>query len=289
MAVVDRAWHGYQGRLTPERWRFLVLPRFAWGDIFRSRLLTAYYVLCCLVPVVFALLIYVRYNLGFLETFGIQAQNIDQAIPIDSRFFATFFSIEAGMGFVFASFIGPTLIAPDVSHNALPLYFGRPLSRPQYVLGKFLSLAVLLSAITLVPAVLLFCLQALLAESGWAGSHMGVLGASVVAMTTWIVVVSLLALAVSALVRWRPFATAFMLAISAVGAALGGMVYAMLKTALGFVLSPGVLVQVAAARLFGVQPMAPVSPIATWVGLAGYVTLSLWVLSRRVRPTEVVK
>jgi len=289
MAVVDRAWHGYQGRMTPERWRFLVLPRFAWGDIFRSRLLTLYYVLCCLVPFVFAVLIYLRYNLGFLEMFGIQMQNIEQAIPIDSRFFSIFFSIEAGMGFVFASFIGPTLIAPDVAHNSLPLYLSRPLTRPQYVLGKFLSLAVLLSAITLVPAVLLFSLQALLAQSGWAGDHARVLGASVAACASWVVVVSLLVLAVSALMRWRPVATAFLLAISVVGLGVGHLVLAMLQTSLGFVLSPGVLLQVAAAHLFGVRPMAPVSMVTAWVGLAGYVVLSLWVLSRRIRPTEVVR
>src|SRR5262249_29550282 len=102
MAVGDRAWDAYQGGTTKGRWRLLVLPRFAWGDIFRSRLLTVYYVLCCLVPVAYALAIYARYNLGFLSLIGIQAKNIEQVLPINGRFFATFEGVEAAMGFVFA-------------------------------------------------------------------------------------------------------------------------------------------------------------------------------------------
>lgn len=289
MAVVDRTWHAYHGRTTSERWRFLVLPRFAWGDIFRSRLLTAYYVLCCLVPVVFAVLVYLRYNLGALATLGIQAQNLDQALPIDAKFFAIFLAIEAGMGFVFASFIGPVLIAPDVAHNALPLFFGRPFSRPEYVLGKFLSLAVLLSAITWVPALLLFGLQAFLAESGWAGAHLRLLAAAVGTGVVWMTVVSLLVLAISAWVRWRPVATALLFALSAVGTGVGGIVWGMFHEPYGFVLSPGILLQVVGAHFFGIRDAAPVPVELAWIGLAGYVALSLFLLAKRVRATEVVR
>ena len=289
MAVVDRAWHGYQGRLTPERWRFLVLPRFAWGDIFRSRLLTLFYVLCGLVPVVFAVLIYLRYNLGALEVLGLQAKNLDQALPIDGRFFAAFLSIEAGMGFVFASFVGPALIAPDVTHNAMPLFFGRPFSRAEYVLGKFISLAVLLSAITWVPALLLFTLQGFLAEDGWLGAHLGLVWSTLSFGLLWMVVVSLLVLAISAWIRWRPVATALLFAISVVGAGVGGIVWGMFHTPWGFLLSPGILLQVVGANLLGIRTPAPVPIEVAWIGLVGYVLLSLLLLAKRIRPIEVVK
>ncbi len=289
MAVVDRSWHAYAGRLTTERWRFLVLPRFAWGDIFRSRLLTAYYGLCCLVPLVFAILIYLRYNLGALAVLGIQAKNLDQALPIDGRFFATFLSVAAGMGFVFAAFIGPALIAPDVTHNALPLFFGRPFSRVEYVLGKFASLGILLSAITWVPAVLLFGLQAFMAGEGWGFAHLALLAGAIATGAVWVLIISLLALAVSAWVRWRPVATALMLGISVVGAGMGGIVLAIFHTPWGFVLSPGMMLRLVGADLLGV-PMRDTVPVgAAWLGLLGYALLSLWLLARRVRATEVVR
>jgi ABC-2 type transport system permease protein len=291
MAVVDRAWHAYQGETTSERWRFLVLPRFAWGDIFRSRLLTVYYVLCCLVPIAYALAIYARYNVGFLSLIGISAKNLDQALPIGARFFRTFDGVEAAMGFVFASFIGPALIAPDVAHNAMPLFLGRPFSRWEYVLGKFASLAVLLSAITWVPALLLFGLQSFLAEDGWASSHLDLLGAAVATGLIWVIVVSLLVLAISAWIRWRPVATALLFAISVVGAGIGGIVYAMFHEPWGFLLSPGVLLQVIAIHLFGtMDPNSPLPPLwAACVGVVFYTLLSVLLLARRVRATEVVR
>ncbi len=46
MAVHKRAYRPYSGELTPERWRFLVLPRYGLLELFESRALTAFYVMC---------------------------------------------------------------------------------------------------------------------------------------------------------------------------------------------------------------------------------------------------
>ncbi|MEO8504640.1 MAG: hypothetical protein ABI609_12140 [Acidobacteriota bacterium] len=289
MAVVDRAWHGYKGELTPERWRFLVLPRFAWGDLFRSRILTAYYGLCCLVPLVFAVLIYLRYNLGALAFLGIQAENLERSLPIDGRFFALFLAVQTGMGFVFSAFIGPALVAPDLAHNALPLYFGRPFSRSEYVIGKFSSLAILLSAITWVPGLLLFGLQSFMAGAGWGIANLRFAGAMLAGGLLWVLVTSLLALAISAWIRWRPVATALLFGISAVGAGIGAAVWGIFRTSWGFLLSPGMLLRIVGADLFGV-PLPERLPVwAAWMGLLGFATISLILLSRRVRATEVVR
>jgi hypothetical protein len=45
VAVHKRIYRPYEGPLTSERWRFLVLPRFALMDLFDSRLLPAFMVL----------------------------------------------------------------------------------------------------------------------------------------------------------------------------------------------------------------------------------------------------
>jgi len=157
------------------------------------------------------------------------------------------------------------------------------------VLGKFTSLAVLLSAITWVPALLLFTLQGFLAESGWVMAHLDLLWASLALGLLWMVVVSLLVLAISAWIRWRPVATALLFAISVVGAGVGGIVWAMFQAPWGFLLSPGILLQVVGASLFGVRTPAPVPVSVAWVGLVAYATLSLLLLARRIRPTEVVR
>ena len=45
MAVHKRAYRPYEGPLTSERWRFLVLPRYGLLELFESRLLTVFCVL----------------------------------------------------------------------------------------------------------------------------------------------------------------------------------------------------------------------------------------------------
>ena len=41
MAVYDRRYRGYDGPLTPLNARWRVLPRFAWAQVFKSRLFAA--------------------------------------------------------------------------------------------------------------------------------------------------------------------------------------------------------------------------------------------------------
>ena len=40
------------------------------------------------------------------------------------------------MAYLLTAFVGPSLVSPDVSNNAMPLYFCRPFSRTEYVIGK---------------------------------------------------------------------------------------------------------------------------------------------------------
>ena len=46
MAVYKRGYEPYEGRLTPQRWRFLIIARYAWRSLSNSRWLLIYLVLC---------------------------------------------------------------------------------------------------------------------------------------------------------------------------------------------------------------------------------------------------
>jgi hypothetical protein len=48
MAVYDHSYKNYAGALTPEWSRFLVLPRHAFRDVFKSKLFTAFFAICFL-------------------------------------------------------------------------------------------------------------------------------------------------------------------------------------------------------------------------------------------------
>ena len=90
--------------------------------------------------------------------------------------------------------VGPPLVCTDLSHNGLPLYLARPIRRWEYVLGKASVLVILLSAVSWIPLLLMFFLQAYLAGNGWLWDNLRIGAGIFVGSWIWILVLSLLAL-----------------------------------------------------------------------------------------------
>lgn len=111
------------------------------------------------------------------------------------------------------AFVGPSLIAPDMANNALRLYFCRPFSRTEYVLGKMSVLLLLLSSITWIPGLILFLIQGSLAGWAWTMDNLWIAGAIVVGGLVWSTILSLIALSLSAWVKWKIAAGALVLAV----------------------------------------------------------------------------
>src|SRR5437763_7232165 len=103
--------------------------------------------------------------------------------------------------------VGPVLIAGDLTNGCLPLFLSRPVSRADYVLGKLAVMGLLLSGVTWVPSLLLFSLQAGLARGHWLWSHMWMVVPILLCSAIWILMLSLISLAVSAWVKLRIVAT----------------------------------------------------------------------------------
>src|SRR5215210_4224129 len=96
MAVYEHTYKQYEGRLTPEWSRFLIIPRHAYRSVFQSKLFTAFFVICLVYPLVAAILIYLRHNTQALGIFGIQAQDL---LIIDASFFLTYLIVQGQFAF----------------------------------------------------------------------------------------------------------------------------------------------------------------------------------------------
>src|ERR1035438_10111174 len=107
-------------------------------------------------------------------------------------------------------------------------------SRAEYVLGKMWILIVLMSLMTWVPGLLLFLLQAYL-EDGWAWMQansslaVGLFFGSWV----WLLILALMALALSAWVKWKPAAGALMFGVFFVAAGFGVAINGVQRTRWG--------------------------------------------------------
>lgn len=282
MAVYKRGYEPYSGPLTPERTRFLIIARYAYARLFDSRFLLIFLVLCYLPPLVWAIILYLPHNAGAMQLFDFK-----RLIAIDGKFFFRFLNTQAPFTFLLAAFIGPGRVSSDLANNALPLYFCRPFTRTEYVLGKMSVLAILLSAITWVPGLLLFGFEAYLDGGAWLAQNWTIPIAIFVGSWIWILILCLLALALSAWVKWKLLAGALMLAIFFVSAGFGEAIRAVLHTEAGRMINIVMVVETIWARLFGVGADTGLSLEMAWTSAAACCGLCLYLLARRIRPFEV--
>ena len=288
MAVYERNYKGYQGSLTPDWSRFLVLPRYTFRLVFASKLFLGFFIMCLLPSVVLGTLVYLRHNLAILEKVGL---NIQDFIAIDAQLFWIFLSIQTLlMGFVLILVVAPQLVSSDLANNALPLYLARPFNRTEYVLGKMSVLLILLSAISWVPNLLLFSLQSYLAGWDWFVANVRIGIGIFVYSWVWILANSLIALALSALFRNKRVIRISLFGLYFILAGFGGFLYGALGLVWGMNLNLVAVQQRIAEGLLGVEPELPeVTLLSAWATVLVFCAISLYALARKIRAYEEVK
>jgi ABC-2 type transport system permease protein len=230
-------------------------------------------------------MIYLSHNLSFLESLG----NVRSPLTIDNKFFFVFIDVQGVLAFVLTAFTGPGLISPDLANGALPLYFCRPFSRAEYVLGKASVLAILLSQITWVPGLVLFAVQSTLAGPEWTWNHLWIAGSLILSSLIWIAILSLLAMALSAWVKWRIVAGALLLAVLFFGAGFAQAINAVLRTQSGHFINIVYLMATVWTSLFRIDTPQSMSSAQAWIALLIYCGICLALLIRKVRAYEVVR
>lgn len=303
MAVYEQTYKRYAGTLTPEWSRFLIIPRHAFRAVFKSKLFTAFFVVCFLPLLLEAILIYLHHNINALAAMKIDAREV---IPIDAYFFQAFVYVQGGFAFFVALLVGPPLVARDLRNNALPLYLCRPFSRTEYVLGKMSVILILLSAVTWVPQLLLFLFQSYLEGFAWFRANIWMASAIVIGGLVWALLLALITQTISALVKWRVVASGALLALFFIPSVFGEFINVVFLTHWGHIISLAALMRNVSAGLFGtfdrvaetiavednvVQQITVLEPPlwCSWAALFLICAVCLALLSWRVKAYEVVR
>lgn len=289
MAVYKRHYESYSGPLTPRWSRSIVLTRYATRELFRSRFFMGFFVLS-LVPVLgFAGYIFVANSslVRALFSFGSGV-----TLPVEADFFTVFLDVQTSLAFLLTCWAAPTLVSGDLTNGALPLFLSRPLSRAEYVTGKFAVLGILLSFMTWIPGLLLLFLQAGLAPARWLWPHAWMIGPIVWCSVLWIALLSLIALATSAWVKWRIIAMASIFGVLLLPAGFGQVLNATLHTNWGTLLNISYMFQeivLAGFRLSYRGGESAIPQAAAWAALAIVCVICLRLLQIRLRAFEVVR
>ena len=302
MAVYEHTYKQYAGRLTPEWSRFLIIPRHAFRDVFKSKLFTAFFVLCFAPVLVEAILIYLHHN---TQALGILQVKINNLVPIDASFFEFFVNFQAVLAGLVTVLVGPPLVARDLTNNGLPLYLCRPFSRAEYVFGKMCVVLILLSAITWVPGLLVFFFQAYLEGFSWFGANFWIASAIFLSSLLWILTLALVSQTVSAWVKWRVAASAALIGLYLIPSVFAEIVNAMFMTHWGHIISIEAVRRNLTAGLFGTfvqitgrttgwddsQEIILREPAlwCSWLALFLLCAICLALLSRKVKAYEIVR
>lgn len=286
MAVYKRTYKGYAGARTPEWSRFLIVTRYSYARLFQSKFLILFLTVCFFYPLGAALFIYAAHNLSFLRMFRIPAGDL---FAIDPRFFYFYSNFQGAMAYLLTAFAGPSLISPDLTNNALPLYFSRPFTRAEYVAGKMSVLLILLSMITWVPGLILFGIQGDLAGWEWTKANLWLAGAIILGPLAWITVLSLIAMAMSAWVKWRVAAGALILGVFFAGAGFGRAINGVLRIQSGTLIDLTEVKSAIWGSMFRYDTGTGLDVSDAWIALGIASTLCLLLLVKKVRALEIVK
>jgi hypothetical protein len=245
MPIYDLGYRGWQGRMVPQAGRFWAIAdpgiRLAWRSKFLRRILLA----ACLPAVYAAVLFFVfeqvksgtasvesrlKSAAGAAETWRNSADQFtllhhmlpqlpsaagDHLRDLDrhywwSVFLWIFFRYPQGVLIALVvGIVAPPLIAQDVRSRAFLLYFSRPLTRIEYILGKMATVWVYLLSITAVPTLCLYVVGVFLSpqlgvvQETWDLPLRIVLASAVLMVPT-----TALALAISSLTSESRYATA---------------------------------------------------------------------------------
>jgi ABC-2 type transport system permease protein len=306
MAVLERSYKRFQGTLSPEWRRFLIIPRHAYRDVFRSKLFTGFFVLSFIWPLVCAILIYLHYNMDALAGSHL---NVRDLLPIDATFFEEWLVAPQGIiGFFLAMLVGPQQVSRDLTNNALPLYLCRPFTRTEYVVGKMSIIIILLSTITWLPGLILFLLQSYLEGWSWFVENIWIASAIFISSLVLILLLALMSQAISAWVKWRVAARAALLGLFFIPTIFAAIVNEIFQTRWGHIFDLRALIGNVWSGLFGTfvrqvgeqeqfrngrlirEVIVTEPPLwVSWFMLFLICALCLWLLSRKVKAYEVVK
>ncbi|PYV03950.1 MAG: hypothetical protein DMG10_09585 [Acidobacteria bacterium] len=279
MPIYDLSYRQWSGVWTSHPYRWWVITRQGINILGRKRRFLVLMILSALPFLVRCVMLYLSTVLGRIPL-----------LTINAKFFEDFLSQQMFFVFIIAIYAGAGLIANDLKANALQIYFSKPITRRDYVMGKLGVLFFFLALPTLVPGMLLFFLAVLfksdasfLEQNYWVPAS--VLGYSLLIIATYSVVM----LAVSSLSKSSRFAGIVFAALFFFSRIFYQILSVVLRsTRVAWVSLGNNLTQIG-DYLFQVSPQYQ-SPLWLSAMVLGLLMLgSVWLLHHRVQAVEVVK
>ena len=219
------------------------------------------------------------------------AANLPQAqfLAPDAKLFRTFLEQQEVFLFFITVYAGTGLIANDRRANALQIYLSKPLTRVEYIFGKFAVLLALLLLVTWVPAVLLVAVQVMFAGSfTFFVKNLFLLPAITIFSVIQVTTVGLAMLALSSLSKSSRYVGVLYAGLIFFSQAVYGIVRGFTRDSTLAWLSVPLDLQQIGDVIFRLEPRFHMPVWSAFLMIGLLIVVSAVVLDRRVRGIEVI-
>jgi ABC-type transport system involved in multi-copper enzyme maturation permease subunit len=287
--IRDRGYFHWDGAFIERRWPWWPITRQGLRLAFKMKLFKFIFVGSLVPAFVFLAGVYISER---LEDFKAMVHGRGVLFSVDPAFFKTYYSIDflLLMLVMLMLFSGAGLIADDAKHNALQLYFSRPIKKKDYFLGKAGVLWFFLLILTLVPGLLFILFKIIFSGSFALLRSFPWLPLSVLAESLILTVFfSLYTLLLSSLSSNRRYVSIMIFGVYIFSDILFGIFYGLVRSPYAALLSIKANLQQVAAFLFRLKPAFAVSWVYSLLILGAICVLSLFVLNRRIKGVTVIR
>jgi ABC-2 type transport system permease protein len=279
MPIHDQGYRRYAGQRTPAGRAWIVIARTGVRTLLSRRAFIGLLLVAWLPFLVRAVQMYLAANLPQAAVLLPTALTFRQFLA-QQEVFLFFITVYAGSG----------LVANDRRVNALQIYLSKPLTRVEYIFGKFVVLATFLLLVTWVPAVALLLVQILF--SGSFSFFLGnpqLLPAITLFSIIQVVTISTAMLALSSLSKNARYVAFLYAALIFFSQAMVVVMFLVTRSRFLWISMPNNL-QLVGDVIFGVKTIRlETSVFPPFLMLFLLVCASLAILERRVRAVEVVQ
>ncbi len=290
MATIrDRGYSHWDGTLRERRFPWWPITRTGILLTFRKKQFKFFFSFAFVPALAFLAGIYISER---LEDFKFMFKGSEKFITINPAYFKTYFTSDflLFMMVMLLVFAGSGLVADDLKHNALQLYFSRPLGKKDYLLGKAAVVFFFILVLTLVPGLLFVIFKLIfagsfrfLAEYPWL--LLSIVGYSAL-LTLFFASYTLL---LSALSKNRRYVTILIFGVYLFSDILYNILFGTFRNPYFALFSLKGNLQQAGAMMFGQKPPFAYPGYLSFLVLAGICATSAAVLWRRLRSVEEVR
>jgi ABC-type transport system involved in multi-copper enzyme maturation permease subunit len=290
MATVrEKGYYHWDGRLVERRFPWLPITRTGILLAFKKRGFRFLFAGAFFPGIVFLGIIYISEN---LENFQAMLRGSDRLISITPGSFKTFLTFPPVLFLMIAMmvFAGSGLIADDLKHNSLQIYFSRPLRKKDYLLGKMAVVFFFILAVTLVPGLLVYVFKLIFAGSFKFFLSYPWLVLSIVGFSAFLAVFfAFYTLLLSSLSKNSRYVMVLVFMIYIFSDVFFGILRSIFRTHYMALFSIRANIDQVGALVFAQKPVHPIPVLWSCLVLGGICALSALVLNRKIRGVEVIR